>query len=71
MIVRTADELAKIVRARRLELGLTQEELAGVIGMHRIFVSQLEGGKRSMRFESVLRLVQALGLDIELRARDQ
>jgi len=71
MIVRTVDELAEIARARRHELGLTQEELAGVIGVHRMFVSQFEGGKSSMRFELVLRLVQALGLDIELRPRDQ
>jgi HTH-type transcriptional regulator/antitoxin HipB len=71
MIVRTVDELAEIVRARRHELGLTQEELAGVIGVHRMFVSQFESGKSSMRFDLVLRLVQALGLDIELRPRDR
>jgi HTH-type transcriptional regulator/antitoxin HipB len=71
MIVQTADELTQIVRARRIELGLTQEDLAGVIGMHRAFVSQFERGKLSVRFEYVLRLVQALGLDIELRPREQ
>jgi len=71
MIVRTVDDLAEIVRARRHELGLTQEELAGVIGVHRMFVSQFESGKRTLRFELVLRLVQALGLDIELRPRDR
>jgi HTH-type transcriptional regulator / antitoxin HipB len=70
-IVRTPEDLARIVRERRRELGLSQEDLAGVIGVHRMFVSQLESGKRSMRLESVLRLVQALGLDIELRTRDK
>lgn len=70
-IVRTPEDLARIVRERRRELGLSQEDLAGVIGVHRMFVSQLEAGKRSMRLESVLRLVQALGLDIELRPRDK
>jgi HTH-type transcriptional regulator / antitoxin HipB len=71
MIVKTVDELAEVARARRHELGLTQEELAGVIGVHRMFVSQFESGKRSMRLELVLRLVQALGLDVDLRPRDR
>jgi HTH-type transcriptional regulator/antitoxin HipB len=71
MVIKTVDELAQMVRARRQELGLTQEALAGVSGVHRVFVSQLERGKATMRFELVLRLVQALGLDIDLRPRDE
>ncbi len=69
--VRTVDDLAEIVRARRRELGLSQEALADVIGVHRVFVSQFERGKVSVRFDSVLRLVQALGLDVELRPRER
>ncbi|HLM84821.1 MAG TPA: helix-turn-helix domain-containing protein [Solirubrobacteraceae bacterium] len=71
MIVRTADELTAIVRDRRHELGITQEELADIIDVHRAFVSQLERGKISVRFDLLLRLVQALGLDLELRPRGQ
>jgi HTH-type transcriptional regulator/antitoxin HipB len=71
MVIRKTEELASVVRARRRELGLTQEELAGVIGVSRVFVGQLEGGKANVRLELVLRLVQALGLDVELRPRDQ
>jgi HTH-type transcriptional regulator/antitoxin HipB len=71
MIIRSSQELSDVVRNRRRELGLTQEELAGVIGVHRVFVSQFEGGKRSVRFDSALRLLQALGLDIDLRPRDE
>jgi y4mF family transcriptional regulator len=64
------EDLATTVRRRRHELGLSQEQLAGVIGVHRVFISQLEGGKATVRFELVLRLLQALGLDVELRSRD-
>ena len=71
MIVRTAEEFAEVVHARRRALGLTQEELAGVIGVHRTFVGQFERGKRSVRFDLALRLAQALGLDIDLRSRDE
>ena len=69
MIVRTADELTEIVRDRRRELELTQEQLADITGVHRAFVSQLERGKATVRFDLLLRLVQALGMDIELRPR--
>jgi y4mF family transcriptional regulator len=71
VVIRSAEELSNVVRTRRRELGLTQEELAGVIGVHRIFVSQFEGGKRSVRFDLALRLIQALGLDVDLRPRDE
>jgi y4mF family transcriptional regulator len=69
MIIRTADQLIATVRDRRRELGLTQEQLADIIGVHRAFVSQLERGKATVRFDLLLKLVQALGMDIELRAR--
>jgi HTH-type transcriptional regulator / antitoxin HipB len=69
MIIRTAEQLPEAVRERRRELGITQEQLADVIGVHRAFVSQLERGKATVRFDLLLRLVQALGLDIELRPR--
>jgi len=71
MIVRTAEEFAEVVHARRRALGLTQEELAGVIGVHRTFVRQFERRQRSVRFDLALRLAQALGLDIDLRPRDE
>jgi HTH-type transcriptional regulator / antitoxin HipB len=69
MIIRTADELTEIVRERRRELDLTQEQLADIIGVHRAFVSELERGKATVRFDLLLRLLQALGLDVELRPR--
>ncbi|HLL91586.1 MAG TPA: helix-turn-helix transcriptional regulator [Solirubrobacteraceae bacterium] len=69
MIIRTADELTQTVRERRRELGLTQEQLADIIGVHRAFVSKLERGRGAPRFDLLLRLVQALGMDVELRPR--
>jgi y4mF family transcriptional regulator len=71
MFVRDSNELARLVRERRTELGLTQEELAGVIGVHRAFVSQFERGKTTVRFGLALRLIQALGLEVDIRPRGQ
>jgi y4mF family transcriptional regulator len=67
--VKSAEDLARAIHARRTELGLSQEQLAGVTGTHRVFVSQLEHGKRTARFDLVLRVVHALGLDMELKSR--
>ena len=69
MIVQTTNDLAELVRARRRELGLTQEELADVTGVHRAFVSLFERGQRTGRFDLILELVHALGMDLDVRPR--
>lgn len=70
-IIRTSDDLIALVRARRRELGLTQEQLAGVVGVHRTFIAYFESGKRNVSLHAALRVVQALGLDLELRPRGE
>jgi transcriptional regulator with XRE-family HTH domain len=70
ILIRSQEDLAGAVRERRHELGLSQEQLAGVVGLHRVSIGYLEAGERSLGFEHVLRIVQALGLDLELRSRD-
>jgi DNA-binding XRE family transcriptional regulator len=68
-VVRNPQDLARLVRARRRELGLTQDALAGVTGLDRAVLSVLERGERRMSLEVALRLVQALGMDIVIRGR--
>jgi transcriptional regulator with XRE-family HTH domain len=69
MILRDADELVKAMRARRRELGLTQEELANLAGIHRTQVVLYETGERTFKLDVGLRLLHALGMDLELRTR--
>jgi y4mF family transcriptional regulator len=64
-------QLAAELRARRALLRLTQDELADVIGVNRRVIGELERGKVTVRFEIVLAVANALGLDIELRARER
>lgn len=49
------------VRARREELGLTQEAAAERIGCHWTYLGQIERGQRSARVENVV--ILAAGLD--------
>jgi len=69
MILRSADELAPLMRARRIELGITQEALADLSGVHRTYISLFEQGKRVGQLDTVLRILHTLGMDLEVRVR--
>ena len=48
------------VRSRRLELGLTQEDLADLAGFDRTYVSLVERGARNPALLNIVRLAVAL-----------
>ena len=47
----------------RILAGLTQAELAERVGMHRVSIVELEGGKRLPRPRTLKKLADALGVD--------
>jgi transcriptional regulator with XRE-family HTH domain len=51
------------IRSRRQELGISQEKLAAVAGVHWTFVSQAERGLRNVNLHNLLKF--AAGLDID------
>ncbi len=69
MILRSADELAPLIRARRRELGLTQEALAELVGVSRSLIVVLESGRKPVRLETTLTILHTLGMDLEVRVR--
>jgi transcriptional regulator with XRE-family HTH domain len=46
----------------RRQAGLTQQELADRVGMNRVSLGELEGGRRLPRLDTILRLVAGLGV---------
>ncbi len=56
-------EFGARVRARRNELGLSQEGLADVAVLHWTFVGQVERGRRNISLHNLLKLAGALGID--------
>lgn len=70
MLVNSINDLAAIVRGRRLSLGLSQEQAATRAGVSRQWVGALESGKPTAELGLVLGLLDALGLNLDLAARD-
>ena len=54
--------LGLAVKARRQELGITQEALANDSGLHQRWISNVETGKRNPSYASLKRLAGGLGL---------
>ncbi len=52
------------VKARREELGLTQEDLAEKAGIHRTYLSDVERGTRNLSLLNIERLAAALELTL-------
>lgn len=53
------------IKARRLELGWTQEELCKKAGISTGFLSDLENGKRSVSAETLLDIARVVSLSLD------
>ena len=51
------------VRARREDLGLTQERLAEACGLHWTFIGQVERGRRNISLHNILKIAAGLQID--------
>ena len=57
------------MRERRRALNITQAQLAGVTGVSRKTVIEIEHGKPTAQWQNALLLAQTLGLDVLLQPR--
>lgn len=62
--------LGEEVRAARRRARLSQDELAELAGISRRPIYLLESGKGAVRLDILLRILDALGLEITLRPRE-
>jgi len=52
--------IGRRVRKLRVGIGLSQEALAEVAGLHRTYVGSVERGERNVSLENIVRLARAL-----------
>jgi HTH-type transcriptional regulator / antitoxin HipB len=71
MILQTSTDFGRALRVRRRDLGLTQEEIASVIGVNRRVLGELERGKGTVQLQIAIEAARALGLDVELAPRQR
>jgi len=52
------------MRRRRLELGMTQERLSELTGLHRTYIGSVERGERNVSINNMDRIATALQTDL-------
>ena len=70
-IIRIPDQLGPMLRAARVQRGLTQADLARQLGVTVQAVSRLETQAGQASFDRIHRLCLLLGLDIALQPKGQ
>ena len=59
------DQVSNSVREKRKNLGLTQDQLATLVGVSRVSIVAIEGGRFLPTIETALRISQALDADLD------
>lgn len=53
------------VRKERLELGLSQEELAQKAGLHRTYIGMIERAEKNITLTNISKLANALNIPVD------
>ena len=64
--IRSSQQLGAALRAARKHLGLTQSQLALAAGVGLRFIVDLEAGKPTVRLANILRVMDALGGEMQV-----
>lgn len=61
--------LGGLIAQRRKELGLSLDEASARLGVGRRLLTELEHGKRAVRSDTLLRVLNLFGFDVIVRSR--
>jgi len=59
------NRFGKKVRKLRKKSGLSQEDFANRIGLHRTYIGAIERGERNISLENIEKIARALKIDIK------
>jgi HTH-type transcriptional regulator/antitoxin HipB len=71
MRIRAIRDMAAAMRGRRTDLGLSQAELARRAGISRKWISEFEAGKPTAEFGLVIRVLDELGMVLDVLNREE
>ena len=63
------EELGKLIKHRRMVLGLTIRELADLTGMSKTTISQIESGVGNPTFQVLQNIFEYLNLEIKVEVK--
>jgi transcriptional regulator with XRE-family HTH domain len=63
-------KFGQVVRRRRQEKGLSQEQLADRCNLHRTYISEVERGLKAVSLMSLLRIAKALDIPAYLLVKE-
>lgn len=63
------NKLASIIRGHRKKAGLTQKELADLAGLGKTVIFDIEKGKDTVQFCSLLKVLKALNIKLKVESR--
>ena len=55
--------LGAVVRRRREDIGLSQDELGNLCGLHRTYIGSVERGERNLTLSSMMQIAEALQIE--------
>ena len=57
-------QFGRNIRRRRMELGISQEKLAELAGLHRTYIGMIERAEKNITLTNIAKLARALALPI-------
>ncbi|NDH08779.1 MAG: transcriptional regulator [Gammaproteobacteria bacterium] len=63
--IQNIQDLAKVIKSTRKKQRMTQTELAGISGLGRRFISELENAKPTAQVAKVILVLNVLGVGLE------
>ena len=67
--IMSADDVGSYVKQARKEIGLTQKEAALISGVGLSFIHDLEHGKKTIQFDSLMRVITRLDCELTINSK--
>lgn len=71
LTIHDVQEVGAVVRQERRRQKLRQEELAELVGCGPRFIGELERGKETLQWAKVFRVLQGLGIRVQLETPEE